>query len=102
VLHGIGAETGSQALLIASAAGATTVEAGSAKLIAFVIGLIVSNSLIAALSTVGFASARTRQRVYLATGVIAGVFSLVVGMFFVTGAGSDLPDLQRAIDYLSW
>lgn len=102
VLHGIGAETGSQALLIASAAGATTVEAGSAMLIAFVIGLIVSNSLIAALSTVGFASARTRQRVYLATGVIAGVFSLVVGMFFVTGAGSDLPDLQHVIDYLSW
>lgn len=71
-------------------------------LIAFVTGLIVSNSHIAALSTICFASARTRQRVYLTAGVIAGVFSLAGGTSFVTGAGSDLPDLQRTNDYLSW
>lgn len=97
VIHGVGAETGSQALLLASAAGATTRLTGSALLAAFTIGLLISNSLVAALSTWGSVSSRDRQRIYIAVGVVAGVFSLVVGFVFVMGSGAALPDLQRLL-----
>lgn len=95
MIHGIGAETGSQALLLASAAGATTRWTGSLLLGAFVVGLVCSNSLIAIMSTFGFVSTQARKNVFFVIGIIAAVFSLVVGVFFITGQGASLPDLQR-------
>jgi len=100
VLHGIGAETGSQALLLASAAGVTTALSGSLMLLSFVVGLLVSNSLIAVFSLAGFVSSSTKRNVYLVIGVLAAVFSLAVGIFFVTGKGAALPDLQALLDTL--
>ncbi|GAC1561008.1 MAG: hypothetical protein NVS2B7_35320 [Herpetosiphon sp.] len=97
MIHGIGAETGSQALLLAGAAGATSAAVGSVMLLSFVAGMVASNSLIAAFSTFGFVSARAKHTVYLVIGVFAGLFSLVVGAFFVTGRGSSLPDLQSML-----
>jgi high-affinity nickel-transport protein len=100
MIHGIGAETGSQALLLAGAAGATSTRMGSLMLLAFVVGLIISNSLIAAFSTFGFVSSSTKRNVYMVIGILAGLFSLVVGAFFVTGQGTNLPDLQAALTYM--
>lgn len=100
LIHGIGAETGSQALLLAGAAGATSPQTGTLMLISFVIGLVVSNSLIALFSTLGFVSSSTKRNVYLVIGVFAGVFSVFVGAFFVLGRGADLPDLQQALNIL--
>ncbi|MDI3341856.1 MAG: hypothetical protein QJR03_15130 [Sphaerobacter sp.] len=98
MLHGIGAETGSQALLLAATAGATTKVAGSLLLLAFVVGLVISNSLIAAFTAFGFVSARTRRTIFVVIGVIAGAFSLFLGFLFTTGAGVTLPDLQELLD----
>jgi len=100
VLHGIGAETGSQALLLAGAAGATTQATGTALLLFFALGLLMSNSLIAAFSTFGFVSASTRRTVYLAFGIFAAVFSLIVGFLFLTGQESALPDFKVLLDRL--
>jgi cytochrome c biogenesis protein CcdA len=100
LIHGIGAETGSQALLLAGAAGATTPQSGSLMLVAFVVGLVISNSLIALFSTIGFVSSSTKRNVYLAIGVLAGMFSLIVGVFFVTGQGADLPSLEALMNAL--
>lgn len=100
MIHGIGAETGSQALLLAGVAGATTRFAGSVLLLGFVVGLVVSNSLIAAISTFGFVSSQARQNIYVAVGVIAGIFSLVVGTFFTLGLDANLPDLQALVNRL--
>ncbi len=97
MIHGIGAETGSQALLLAGAAGATSTLTGSIMLFAFVLGLLMSNSLIAALTAFGFVSSAAQRNIYVAIGIIAGIFSLVVGTFFILGQGSDLPDLQEVI-----
>src|SRR5262249_38553715 len=97
VIHGIGAETGSQALLLASAAGATTAFTGTIMLMAFTLGLLVSNSLVALFSLVSFVSTSTKRNVYMVIGILAGIFSLVVGMLFLTGQGSELPDLQAVI-----
>lgn len=98
-LHGIGAETGSQALLLAAAAGATTPASGSLLLLSFTLGLLLSNALVAAFSTAGFVSSSTKRAVYVVIGAIAAVFSLVVGAFFVAGQGAALPDLQEVIAY---
>ncbi|MBI2939266.1 MAG: hypothetical protein HYY04_02420 [Chloroflexi bacterium] len=100
LIHGIGAETGSQALLLAGAAGATTAASGSLMLLAFVVGLLISNSLVAAFSVSGFVSTEARRDVYTAIGVVVGILSLVIGAFFVAGRGTELPDLQQALSGL--
>lgn len=98
VLHGIGAETGSQALLLAGAVGATTQASGTALLLFFALGLLMSNSLVAAFSAFGFVSASTRRKVYFVFGVFAAVFSLIVGFLFVTGQESALPDFENLLN----
>jgi len=98
VIHGIGAETGSQALLLASAAGATTAFTGTIMLLAFTLGLLVSNTFVAVFSLLSFVSTSTKRNVYMVIGILAGIFSLVVGVFFLTGQGSELPDLQGVVN----
>jgi cytochrome c biogenesis protein CcdA len=98
MIHGVGAETGSQALLLAGAAGATTALAGTLMLLSFVFGLIVSNSLVAAFASFGFVSAQAKQNIYFGLGIVAGAFSLIVGVLFLTGQGAALPDLQELVN----
>jgi cytochrome c biogenesis protein CcdA len=100
VLHGIGAETGSQALLLAGAVGATAQATGTALLLFFALGLLMSNSLIAAFSAFGFVSASTRRTVYLVFGIFAAVFSLIVGFLFLTGQEAALPDFEVLLNRL--
>jgi high-affinity nickel permease len=98
LIHGIGAETGSQALLLATVAGATTKLTASLLLLTFTIGLLLANSLVAAFSLTTFGSVRTRQNIYMLLGVLASIFSLFVGVCFVTG--SALPDSQELLNNL--
>jgi cytochrome c biogenesis protein CcdA len=100
ILHGIGAETGSQALLLAGAVGATAQATGTALLLFFALGLLMSNSLVAAFSAFGFVSASTRRTVYFVFGIFAAVFSLIVGFLFVTGQESALPDFEVLLNRL--
>jgi cytochrome c biogenesis protein CcdA len=100
VLHGIGAETGSQALLLAGAVGATAQATGTALLLFFALGLLMSNSLVAAFSAFGFVSASTRRTVYLVFGVFAAIFSLIVGFLFLTGQEAALPDFEVLLNRL--
>ena len=93
VVHGIGAETGSQALLLAAAAGATSALTGSILLIAFVVGLIVSNTLIAIASTAGLVGNERYHALHTAFGIVVAVFSLVLGSMFVFGTAGNLPAL---------
>jgi hypothetical protein len=59
MIHGIGAETGTQVLLIAA------------------IGVLITAT--------GFVATRVRERLYLVIGVLAGTFSLVIGALFLAG-----------------
>jgi high-affinity nickel permease len=99
MIHGIGAETGSQVLLIAAVGGASSAGLGVPMLAAFVVGLLVSNFAIVVLSSVGFVSSQARERVYVAFGGVAGVFSLVVGAVFLLGLSGGLPDLGHALPF---
>jgi high-affinity nickel-transport protein len=96
MIHGIGAETGSQALLIAGVAGVTGVK-GIVILLAFVVGLLVSNTLVAVVSASGFIGAQRMRTLYVIVGAFAGIASLVIGLIFIGGLGTVLPDLQELI-----
>lgn len=91
VVHGIGAETGSQALLLAAAAGATSALTGSLLLVAFVVGLIVSNTLITIASTLGILGTERHHTLHTVLGISIAVFSLVLGSMFVLGTADALP-----------
>ncbi len=95
MIHGVGAETGTQALVIATAVGASSTVAAVAALLAFVLGLLVSNSFVAYATATGFVSVAHRQWLYAAAGLLAATFSLVVGLLFLFGADGALPDLAR-------
>lgn len=94
MIHGIGAETGSQALLIAAVGGAAGAGLGIPMLLAFVLGLVAANTVIVVVSATGFVAGQVRRPVYIAVGVLAGTFSIAVGLAFLFGAEGLLPELQ--------
>jgi len=94
VIHGIGAETGTQALVIATAVGAESQAAGIIALGAFLIGLLISNSVVTVVSSAGFVSSAQRKWIYVGAGTLAAVFSLVVGLVFLFDLGDILPNLN--------
>jgi high-affinity nickel-transport protein len=97
MIHGIGAETGTQVLIIAAVGGAAGLGLGIPMMLAFVIGLLISNTAIVLLTSTGFATSQLRTRLYLVAGVVAGVFSLLVGFTFLTGTEGILPALERLL-----
>jgi len=97
MIHGIGAETGSQALLIAAVGGAAGAGLGIPMLLAFVIGLVIANTVIVVVSATGFVAGQVRRPLYIAIGVLAGVFSIAVGLTFLLGSDNLLPDLQQLL-----
>ena len=99
MIHGIGAETGSQVLLIAAVGGASSAGLGIPMLFAFVLGLLLSNFGIVLVSSVGFVSSQTRERLYVAIGAVAGGFSLFVGTIFLFGMNASLPDLGSILPF---
>jgi len=70
---------------------------GVPMMLAFIVGLVASNTAIVVLSASGFVASRSRQRIYVAIGVVAGVFSLVIGGAFLLGAEELLPDLEQLL-----
>jgi hypothetical protein len=100
MIHGIGAETGTQVLIIAAVGGAAGLGLGVPMMVAFILGLLISNTIVVLLTATGFVASQTRQRVYLAVGVLAGVFSVVVGIVFILGADALLPDIEGFFGFL--
>jgi ABC-type nickel/cobalt efflux system permease component RcnA len=98
-IHGIGAETGSQVLLIAAVGGAGDPGQGLLLMGSFIFGLILSNSLLVAVTATGFLGAQVYRSLYIAVGSVAGIFSLVVGLYFLTGMAGALPDLPGLIGF---
>jgi high-affinity nickel-transport protein len=91
MIHGVGAETPTQVLLFVAAAGAGGTTEGLALLVCFLVGLLSSNSLIAAAGTFGFLGASRNWRVYVGVSLVTAAFSLVVGTVFLSGHATVLP-----------
>lgn len=100
MIHGIGAETASQALLIAAVGGASSAGLGVPMLLAFVIGLVISNTIIVVLTATGFLASQMRTRIYVVVGVLAGVFSLWIGSLFLLGSEGSLPNLDDLFGFI--
>jgi high-affinity nickel permease len=100
MIHGVGAETASQALLIAAVGGASAAGLGVPMLLAFVIGLVISNTAIVIVTATGFLASQTRTRIYLVVGALAGAFSLWIGLLFLFAAEATLPDLGELFRFI--
>ena len=79
MIHGIGAETPTQLLLLPAAA-----EFGLGVVVAFVGGLLLTNTVLAAISAWGLMRIRG-SLVYSALSIAAAAFSGVVGLGYVVG-----------------
>jgi high-affinity nickel permease len=99
MIHGIGAETGSQVLIIAAVGGAASAGLGVPMLLAFVLGLLISNFGIVVLSSVGFVASQTRERIYVVVGLIAGLFSLGLGLIYVLGMDAVVPEMDSLLPF---
>jgi high-affinity nickel-transport protein len=93
LLHGVGAETPTQVLLFAAAANASGRPTSIALLVCFVVGLLVSNSVVAAASTLGLRRLLVHRYVGLGLAVVTATFSLVVGSLLLTGHAAALPPI---------
>jgi high-affinity nickel-transport protein len=93
MLHGVGAETPTQLVIFLTAAGAGGAATGVVTLVAFLAGLLTSNSLIAVTASYGFLRASRSFSVYATVAVLTGIFSLGVGILLLAGRGTVLPSI---------
>jgi high-affinity nickel-transport protein len=93
MVHGVGAETPTQILIFLTAVTVGGKAAGEAVLLTFLIGLLVSNTMITLGSTFGFLRASQNWKIYVTVAVLTGTFSLVIGLLFLSGEGKILPAL---------
>jgi high-affinity nickel-transport protein len=93
MLHGVGAETPTQVLLFVAAAGAGGRGAGVVLLLAFVVGLLCSNTVVAVVATFGALGAAKRWWLTVTVSSLTAVASLVIGVLLLTGNSTVLPTL---------
>lgn len=93
LLHGVGAETPTQVVVFAAAANASGRPASIGLLVCFVAGLLVSNSVVAAASTFGFARVVGNRVVTATLAAVTVVFSLAVGTLLLLGEAAVLPPM---------
>jgi cytochrome c biogenesis protein CcdA len=91
MIHGIGFETPTQALVFVTAAGAGTRVAGLLVLACFLAGLLAANTVVATASTFGLTGASSRARLYTIVSLVAATASLALGLLYVFGKGDIMP-----------
>ena len=99
MIHGIGAETGTQVLLIAAVGGAASAGLGIPMLLAFVLGLLISNFAIVLMTSIGFVASQTKERIYVAVGLVAGLFSLVLGTIYLLAMDAIVPEMDSLLPF---
>lgn len=91
LLHGVGAETGTQAVVLVSATHVTSTMGGVAILGAFVLGIIATTALLAVGAAFGWTAVSRSNRVFRYATIATAALSSVIGLMFVTGASDRLP-----------
>jgi cytochrome c biogenesis protein CcdA len=91
MIHGIGFETPTQALVFVTAAGAGSRAAGLFVLACFLVGLLAANTVVAMASTFGLTGASSRARLYTVASLVAAAASLALGLLYVFGKGDIMP-----------
>ena len=96
MVHGIGAETPSQMLLFAitmSTGVSASKEFGAMIIAVYSLGLIMTNTIMGGLGAYGYIKSGDHQRLYRYAAYVTGSFSIVIGMIFLTGSISNLPNI---------
>jgi ABC-type nickel/cobalt efflux system permease component RcnA len=91
MIHGIGFETPTQALVFVTAAGAGSRAAGLLVLACFLAGLLAANTVVALASTFGLTGAGSRARLSTAVSLVAAAASLALGLLYVFGKADVMP-----------
>ncbi len=91
VLHGVGAETGSQAVVLVSATHAASTPAALAVLGAFVLGIVATTGMLAVGAAFGWTAVSRASRAYVVLTGSTALVSLIVGFAFISGHASVLP-----------
>jgi ABC-type nickel/cobalt efflux system permease component RcnA len=91
MIHGIGFETPTQALVFVTAAGAGSRAAGLLVLACFLAGLLAANTVVALASTFGLTGAGSRARLYTLVSLVAATASIALGLLYVFGKGDVMP-----------
>lgn len=85
LLHGIGFESPTQIAIFVASTAVVGAGAGVALLCAWVAGLLIANSAIAALAVGGLMHAERNFVVYATVAVVVGVISVATGIVLVQG-----------------
>jgi high-affinity nickel-transport protein len=93
MLHGVGAETPTQVALFVAAAGVGGTAVGLTLLVAFVVGLVLSNSAIALVASRGMLDAKRHFGIYAVVSLLVAGLSLVLGTLLLAGNGDAFPAL---------
>jgi High-affinity nickel-transport protein len=93
MLHGVGAETPTQVVLFVAAAGVGGAVAGLGLLVAFIVGLLCSNTTVALVAAFGSLGAAKRWWLTVTVSLLTAASSLVIGVLFLTGHATSLPAL---------
>ncbi|MDQ3646969.1 MAG: hypothetical protein M3345_08570 [Actinomycetota bacterium] len=91
MIHGVGAETPTQVLLFASAAGIAGSFGGVTLVLIFAFGLLLGNSILAIAGTTGFALGLKLPPVYLTLAAGTALVSIYVGAAYLTERTDMLP-----------
>jgi ABC-type nickel/cobalt efflux system permease component RcnA len=91
MVHGVGFETPTQALVFVTAAGAGSRAIGLLVLTCFLIGLLAANTVVAVASTLGFTGTRPRAGLCTVASLVAAAASLALGLLYIFGRGDVLP-----------
>ncbi|WP_456474487.1 HoxN/HupN/NixA family nickel/cobalt transporter [Candidatus Pyrohabitans sp.] len=100
MIHGIGAETPTQVLLFTLALGAgvaSGIEIGTILILAFALGLVVTNTTMAVLGVYGYVGSSNKHKIYRTAALVTGTFSLLLGIVFIFGGTGYLPELQALL-----
>ena len=85
VLHGVGAETGTQAVVLVSAAQVTSTTTGLAILAAFVAGILVTTGGLTLAVAAGWSGAARHPGVLRATTAVGAALSAAIGLQYLLG-----------------
>jgi hypothetical protein len=93
VIHGLGAETPTQLLLFLLAANLGGTAAGLLGLLAFILGLLLMNTLMCASAAGMFSATLARPNALRGLTLVTSAYSIVVGAIFLLGIADKLPSL---------
>ncbi len=94
LLHGIGFESPTQIAVFVASTSVVGAWAGFGLLAAWVVGLIVANSVLAVLAAYGLLGAERNFVIYATVAVLVGVISLAMGVLLLLGIDGVLPALN--------